>query len=488
MVSLDRVADLASITTEKELENDEELLQPLDRTIHDYAYWEQQIDAVLALLCSKNIMNTAILRKGIESIDKAVYNKLSYYERWAISITTHCLESGVLSQDDLNKKYGPPLHSTDEQLFQVGDKVRVHHENYATRWVKPHLRTPGYLYGKTGIIERFCGFYGNPEYLAYESTDTIHQQPLYRVRFNQKDIWNHYQGNVDDTIDVEIYQHWLMPASQPSSSTEEDEDEDHHHHHSDQEHKHHDHKHEHTHHDHKHEHTHHDHKHEHTHHDHKHEHTHHDHDHDHVHEARAVIEQTAVNREGTPLPVQHLAESLVSALIDKNIINSEELRKKIETRQMAGIEQRGANIVVEAWLNPEFKERLLNAGTSTIIEFLKLDKVDNDLVVVENTDKIHNLIVCTLCSCYPRQLLGIPPGWYKSRSFRIRAPRNPRSVLKEFGTILPKDMKIQVHDSTADLRYLVIPRRPAITQNWSREQLLQIVTRDSMIGVCDITV
>ncbi|CAF3743093.1 unnamed protein product [Rotaria sp. Silwood1] len=164
-----------------------------------------------------------------------------------------------------------------------------------------------------------------------------------------------------------------------------------------------------------------------------------------------------------PLPAQHLAESLAQALIDKNIINPEELRKQIETNQMSGTEQSGANIVVEAWLNPKFKEHLLKD------------------VVVENTDKIHNLIVCTLCSCYPRQLLGIPPGWYKSSSYRVRAPRNPRSILRKYGTVLPNDMKIQVHDSTADLRYLVIPHHPAATENWSREQLLAIVTRDSMV-------
>lgn len=449
MVSIDKVADLASRTTEQELENDEELLKPLDRKIEEYAYWEQQIDAVLALLMRKRIMNAHILRKGIESIDKEIYNKLSYYERWTISIAKHCLECGVLTQEELNKKYGPPLQSTDEQLFQVGDKVRVHHENYATRWIKPHLRTPGYLYGKFGIIEKCCGSYPNPEYFAYDNTDSItHKQPLYRVRFNQKYIWDHYEGSADDTIDVEIYQHWLIPASQSFSSTEEGENK------VCQEHGL----------------------------SHQHE------DHDHIHEARTIIEQTAINREGMPSSIQHLAESLISALLDKNIINPEELRKQIEINQMAGIEQRGANIVVEAWLNPEYKERLLKDGTKTIAEFLKLDKVINDYMVVENTDKIHNLIVCTLCSCYPRQLLGLPPGWYKSRSYRVRTPRNPRSVLKEFGTILPNDMKIQVHDSTADLRYLVLPRRPAATQNWSREQLLSIVTRDSMVGVCDVTI
>ncbi|CAF4255270.1 unnamed protein product [Adineta steineri] len=459
MITLDRVNDLASITTKEELENDEELLKPLDRTIHEYAYWEQQIDALLALLRRKNVMNVDNLRKGVESIDKQIYNKLSYYERWAISVAKHCLETGVLTQEDLNKKYGPPLSSTNEQLFHVGDKVRVQHENYATRWIKPHLRTPGYLYGKVGIIERYCGSYPNPEYFAYDTTDpTIHQQPLYRVRFNQEHIWDNYEGGVDDTIDVEIYQHWLKPASDTYSSEKEHDHEDHRHHH-------------------------HHHKH-----DSDHHHEDHDHDHGHIHEARAKVEQTAVDREGTPLPAQHLAESLISALLDKNIFSADELRKQIETNQMAEIEQRGANIVVEAWLNPEFKERLLKDGINTITEFLKLDKMTNDIMVVENTDKVHNLIVCTLCSCYPRQLLGVPPGWYKSRSYRVRAPKNPRSILKEFGTILPNDMKIQVHDSTADLRYLVIPRRPANTQTWSREQLLPIVTRDAMIGVCDITI
>ncbi|CAF1070749.1 unnamed protein product [Rotaria sp. Silwood1] len=450
MTSLDRVADVASTITKQELENDEEFARPLDRRIDEYAYWEQQIDAVLYLLCAKRMMNVHMLRKGIESIDKPVYNKLSYYERWAISLAKYCLEAGILTQEDLNKKYGPPLHSTDKQLFQVGDKVRVHHENYATRWIKPHLRTPGYLYGKIGIIERCCGLQPNPEYFAYDNTDSItHHQPLYRVRFDQKDVWDHYDGADDDTIDVEIFQHWLMPASQPYSSTEKNEDEGGLKHDFDHQHK--------------------------------------DHDHDHMHEARAVIEQTAVDREGRPLPAQHLGESLVSALIGKNIFSPEELRKQIETNQMGGVEQRGANIVVEAWLNPEFKQRLLKDGTSTIAEFLKLDKMHDNIVVVENTDKVHNLVVCTLCSCYPRQLLGIPPGWYKSRSYRVRAPRDPRSILKEFGTVLPNDMKIQVHDSTSDLRYLVIPRRPATTQNWSREQLLSIVTRDSMIGVSDIT-
>ena len=444
MVTIERVADLATNT------KDDDRLEPLDRSVHEYAYWEQQIDALLTLLRQKRIMTVDQLRQGVESIDASVYHQLTYYERWAISMAKYCLESGVLSQDDLNAMYGPPMVSTDEQLFRAGDRVRVHRENYATRWLKPHLRTPGYLYGKVGTIERCCGSYPNPEYLAYTQTaDTAPRQALYRVRFRQKEIWEDYDGGHDDTIDVEIYQHWLMPAplAEGSETTHPVHSETHHHHH----------------------------------------HHGHDDDHDHVHEVRAAVEQTAVDREGTPLPAQHLAESLVQALIAKKVITADELRKQIETNQMSGIEQRGANVVVEAWLNPDFKARLLKDGTATIAEYLKMPKMTNDIVVVENTDQVHNLIVCTLCSCYPRQLLGIPPGWYKSRSYRVRAPRHPRAVLKEFGTELPNDMKIQVHDSTADLRYLVLPRRPASTQNWSREQLIAIVTRDSMVGVCDVT-
>lgn len=448
MASLDRVADVASITTKEELANDDEFRQELDRRKDDYAYWEQQVDAALYLLSRKGLMNVHMLRKGVESIDKGNYQKLSYYERWAISMAKHCLESGVLTQEDFNRRYGAPLQSTDEQLFHPGDQVRVHHENYATRWIKPHLRTPGYLYGKVGTIERCCGSFPNPEHFAYDLKDTKdHRQPLYRVRFHQHDIWDEYDGGADDTIDVEIYQHWLTPASATDPLVEEKS---------------------------------------HVHHDHDHEHD-HDHDHDHVHEARAQVEQTAVDREGTARPAQHLAESLISALLDKNVFTSDELRKQIETNQMAGTEQRGAQVVVEAWLNPDFRARLLQDGKNTIAQFLNMEMSAN-IVAVENTEHVHNLVVCTLCSCYPRQLLGLPPGWYKSRSYRARAPRSPRAVLKEFGTTIPEHVQIRVHDSTADLRYLVIPRRPASTENWTREQLLPIVTRDSMVGVCEVTV
>ena len=144
--------------------------------------------------------------------------------------------------------------------------------------------------------------------------------------------------------------------------------------------------------------------------------------------------------------------------------------------------ERGARVVARAWVDPEFKRRLLENGTRACEE-LGLSVPALKLIVVENTPAVHNAIVCTLCSCYPRMLLGIPPDWYKSRNYRSRMVREPRSVLAEFGLNLPENMELRVHDSTADMRYMVLPARPAGTEGWSEERLAAIVTRDCMIGV-----
>jgi nitrile hydratase len=142
----------------------------------------------------------------------------------------------------------------------------------------------------------------------------------------------------------------------------------------------------------------------------------------------------------------------------------------------------GAAVVARAWDDPAFRDRLLADGTAAMVE-MGIEPDGLKLVVVENTAEVHNVVVCTLCSCSPRNLLGLPPDWYKTRAYRSRTVREPRAVLREFGLELPADIRIQVHDSTADMRYLVLPRRPAGTENWSRERLAQIVSRDCMIGV-----
>jgi len=142
----------------------------------------------------------------------------------------------------------------------------------------------------------------------------------------------------------------------------------------------------------------------------------------------------------------------------------------------------GAKMVARALVDPGYKQRMLSDGNAAAEE-VGLDRGLYKLVVVENTPQVHNVIVCTLCSCYPRWLLGLPPDWYKSRNYRSRVVREPRAVLHEFGLDLPDQVTLRVHDSNADMRYLVLPMRPAGTEGFSEEQLAAIVTRDSMIGV-----
>ncbi len=178
---------------------------------------------------------------------------------------------------------------------------------------------------------------------------------------------------------------------------------------------------------------------------------------------------------------QYRAAALRELLIEKGVFTAEDVRREIELMEQRG-PAAGQRVVARAWTNPAFRSRLLEDAPSAVRE-LGIDVGPLDLVVVENTPKVHNVIVCTLCSCYPRVLLGLPPDWYKSPPYRSRTVREPRAVLAEFGTELPADVEIRVHDSTADLRYMVLPMRPNETENWSEERLTTLAKRDSMIGV-----
>lgn len=178
---------------------------------------------------------------------------------------------------------------------------------------------------------------------------------------------------------------------------------------------------------------------------------------------------------------QLMEVSLRELLVEKGVLTEAQVEATVEDIR-SRTPERGARVVVHAWTNPEFKARLLADGTKACEE-LGLEVPALRLVVVENTPAVHNVIVCTLCSCYPRMLLGIPPDWYKSRNYRSRTVREPRAVLSEFGLHLDEETAIRVHDSTAEMRYLVLPMRPAATAGWSEERLASIVTRDCMIGV-----
>lgn len=207
-------------------------------------------------------------------------------------------------------------------------------------------------------------------------------------------------------------------------------------------------------------------------------------DHDHDQDNHATIEIDAAKSPG----YYEIMETAVrELLIDRQLLTAAEIPRQIEV-----IDSRtpmlGAKVVARAWMDPAFRGRLLADGRSACEELGITFYDDTGLIVLENTDKVHNLIVCTLCSCYPRPVLGLPPDWYKLKPYRARAVSEPRAVLAEFGTVIPGNVEIRVSDSTAMVRYLVLPKRPAGTQGFDETQLAELVTRDAMIGVVEATV
>ncbi len=209
-----------------------------------------------------------------------------------------------------------------------------------------------------------------------------------------------------------------------------------------------------------------------------HEHDGHDHTHDHDH----LPHPKQPDEEDAPLAYYQVMEIAVrELLIAKGIITPADIRRMLE-RMDGRVPENGARVVAKAWTDPAFKARLLENGAAACRE-LGIDMGETHLVVLENKPELHNVVVCTLCSCYPRMVLGLPPDWYKSRAYRSRVVREPRAVLAEFGTSIPDNVAVRVHDSTADMRYLVLPERPKGTEGWSEERLAALVNRDSMIGV-----
>ncbi len=179
-------------------------------------------------------------------------------------------------------------------------------------------------------------------------------------------------------------------------------------------------------------------------------------------------------------------KALESLLVEKGLVEPAALDALIDTYENKVGPRNGARVVARAWAEPAYKARLLADGTSAIAEFGFSGRQGEHMVVVENTARVHNLIVCTLCSCYPWPVLGLPPVWYKSAAYRSRAVIDPRGVLREFGLEIGEDVEVRVWDSTAELRYLVLPERPAGTDHLSEEDLAALVTRDAMVGVAKV--
>ena len=203
-----------------------------------------------------------------------------------------------------------------------------------------------------------------------------------------------------------------------------------------------------------------------------HEHESHDHDHDH---------------QAVPSDLNLRVKALESLLVEKGLVDRAALDAIVDTYETKIGPRNGARVVARAWVDPAYKKRLITDATAAIAELGYAGGQGEDMVVLENTPKIHNLVVCTLCSCYPWPILGLPPVWYKSAPYRSRAVIDPRGVLREFGLELPDEVEVRVWDSTAELRYLVLPERPAGSEQLNEEQLAGLVTRDSMVGVAKVS-
>ena len=182
-------------------------------------------------------------------------------------------------------------------------------------------------------------------------------------------------------------------------------------------------------------------------------------------------------------PVEARIAAIEAVLVEKGILDVDAVDAIVSHFEDNLGPMNGAKVVARAWADPEYKARLLSDGTAAIAEFGFSGPEGDHMVVVENTPDVHNLVVCTLCSCYPWPTLGLPPKWYKTPAYRARAVREPRKLLAEMGTVIPDDVEIRVWDSSAEARYLVLPMRPSGTDDLSEEQLADVVTRDSMIGV-----
>ena len=201
----------------------------------------------------------------------------------------------------------------------------------------------------------------------------------------------------------------------------------------------------------------------------------HSHEHDHGHDHQAVPSDLALR-----------VKALESLLVEKGLVDPAALDALIDTYENKIGPRNGARVVARAWVDPEYKKRLLADAPAATAELGFTSGQGEHMVVLENEPNVHNLVVCTLCSCYPWPVLGLPPVWYKSAPYRSRAVIDPRGVVREFGLELPEDTEVRVWDSTAELRYLVLPERPAGTENLSEDELAALVTRDSMIGVTKV--
>jgi nitrile hydratase len=308
-------------------------------------------------------------------------------------------------------------------LFAIGENVKI-------LKIDPpgHIRTPYFIRGKFGEVISILGKYANPEELAY-GRDGKPDRYVYSVRFLQKDLWTNYNGQLEDSAVVEVMENWLEAKNADQITKNKINQE--------------------------------------------------------LTNSNSKYKYPHINnnisdKNDTSLEHMAMARAIEELLIEKNIFSTEEMQKTLKKIDLQNPKQ-GARLVARAWVDSNFKDRLLKDVRSAAKE-IDIDIGPIRILAIENTSNLHNAIVCTLCSCYPKHLIGLPPEWYKSGNYRSRMISEPRSVLAEFGTVISNNVELRVYDSTTEVRYLVIPMLPENYIGLNENELIALVTRDSMIG------
>ncbi|KAK7232617.1 hypothetical protein SO694_00035164 [Aureococcus anophagefferens] len=359
----------------------------LDTTDRPYGYAERTTHALLVLLVSKRLVAVDQLRRAVEGLHPAHYASFSYYQKWAAAMAQLGLEAGLLNEREWADALAGAEARAAAPRFFVGDGVVVREDSLAERWRKPHHRVPGYALGARGVVVAVCGAFPDPEVLAFEGPGAdAPARHLYRVRFS---------GLLDgrDTVDVEVYDHWLRPdAGAPTGGGHEQKG--------------------------------------------------------HAHGSRGDAEAAALDEEDDDGPGRRLMDALAAALVENGVVTRGELRDAVERIDALGVAAAGPRLVARAWVDDGFRRRLLEDATAAAAELgiaAANATAPTVLTALENTNDVHNL--------------------------------------EAFDLAVPEATTVRVHDSTADLRYIVLPKRPEGTAGWAEADLAALVTRDAMIGV-----
>ena len=447
--------------------------------------WEQQIHALVVVLISAEHVEAGALKQEVSRLQG--YDDWGYYGKWAAALAQVLVKQCLIDADALDKALGS-RSPHENPTFEVGDPVWIKESpgRPASQWRRPFLPVPGSASGLCGTVARRLGLRADGSFFALQRAlglEVPTEQCMYLVHFDSEALSKQGLSFSGQVVAVEVFQSWLEAEKpdftsklQPGAATvkapkgpkrrhmrqslktlsQEMHDaglgpckarppEAKHEPHDER------------------------------------------HEEPHEHLPRSAVEQAAVEKEGRETPGQRVTEALLKVLTARGIIALSAISRAMEVIDSLGVHPVGPRIVARAWYDANFKSLLLKDANAAIKSMLGHEAASSTstvkIKVVESTPAVHNLVVCTLCSCYPVTLLGLSPAWYKSREYREQAVDKPRELLKSFGIEVPQDVELRVHDSNSELRYLVLPQRPTGTEGWSEEQLAALVTRDSMIGV-----